>query len=172
MAVSAARTGYRCDLRGQLKTRPAISNRVAFNNTGFSTNDQPRAVTASPPITAASAVAPAGGCVLLVHCITSTAIPTAKPADNKPVPRNDAHATPTVAAKTCPPTRGQGCDKGLCGVENNKTAEDPIEVATTRFSSPSAHPLAKKQPTRQAVRRVLLSSVLATVSFCRVPANP
>ena len=90
----------------------------------------------SLPITAINAVAPPGGCIDLVRCITTNASETAKEADKIGFEGNtSALLTPTAAEILCPSTKFLGCEYGLFGKPYNNTALAPNEPIKNNVSS-------------------------------------
>lgn len=96
--------------------------------TGISTYKYPNEDILVPPITAIRAVAPPGGCSVLVTCIATIDIATANGAVNQIISgKNLATVTPIIADTTCPPTKFLGCAKGLCMAPYTNTADAPKE---------------------------------------------
>ena len=77
--------------------------------TGDSTYQNPIVLIFSVPITAIRAVAPPGGCRVLVICIKTMEKATAKGAASQSVSGKILYiATPTIAEIKCPPTKFRG----------------------------------------------------------------
>ena len=91
-----------------------MSNTNVPIKTGESTYRYPKAFILSEPMMAINAVAPPGGCKVLVICIRIMAVETARGAAIQMISgANLWTVTPIRAEITCPPTRFRGCEKGL-----------------------------------------------------------
>lgn len=77
--------------------------------TGESTYPKPKAFIFSEPMLAMSAVAPPGGCIVLVTCIATMDRETANAEDNQSsCGRSLYTSTPITAEMRCPPMRFRG----------------------------------------------------------------
>lgn len=82
-------------------------------------------------VTAITAVAPAGACIVLVACMRNTDTPTLmvtamNVSHRFPIKRRTRQ--PTIALITCPPMTFRGCDNGLDGSPYTSAAVAPNEA--------------------------------------------
>src|SRR5690606_16575136 len=118
-----------------LKTRATRSSMAAPVKTGDNTNQYSIAFIFSDPITASSAVAPPGGCKVLLICIAMMDSATANGAVNQITGGQSLHmVTPTRADITCPPIRLRGCAIGLCILPYINTEDAPKDPMRNRLS--------------------------------------
>ena len=120
-----------------------------------------------PPNKTTSGLAPAGGWMHYVNCISNIAIPTASAIVIVDAPKNFRKQSPTNADIKCPKITFLGCAKGELETANNKTQVAPKGaiinfrvvncVNTSRIKIPNVPPIRER-------RRLSLSALGGNLS--------